>query len=394
MKNTAYLDNNATTPLDPRVFESMQPFYLNHFGNPSSSYTLGKVAKAAINDSRAQFAALVNAKPQEIIFTSGGSESNSTIFMNLLSTISFKKKHIIVSKIEHPAILSASHYLSKHFGIETTYIDVDENGVIHYEQVKRAIRDDTCLVSIMFINNEVGSIQPIEKIGKLCREYNIHFHCDTVQAIGKIPIDVEKMNITSLAISAHKICGPKGVGALYIKENTPLSPIIHGGGQEFGLRSGTENVAGIVGLGKAAELAISKIETYWDRTYMLKTLFMDSLREHASNWIENSNDITSIPSTISISFNGIRGESLTSWLNHHQVYVSNGSACSTGSKNLSHVLGAMGKSEETIRGTVRFSVGLHTSKEEVIYAAKTVCKGVQRLRQMSPKKPNLFTIPT
>ncbi|CAM3958027.1 cysteine desulfurase family protein [Mesobacillus zeae] len=391
---TAYLDNNATTPLDPRVVESMMPFYLTQFGNPSSLYSLGREAKSAIEDSRIKIADTINAKPQEIIFTSGGSESNSTVFMNLLSSISPKKRHIIVSKVEHPAILQACEYLAKHFGVEVTYIEVDEFGVISYEQFENSIREDTCLVSIMFVNNEVGSIQPVEKIGQLCKEHNIHFHCDAVQAVGKVPIDVSKLNVTSLALSAHKICGPKGVGALYISESTRLSPLIHGGGQEFGFRSGTENVSGIVGLGKAAEISIKNHDKFTEHSIHLKSLFFSQLREHTENWFENSSDKTSVPSTMSIYFEGIRGESLAHWLNHQQVFVSIGSACSSSSKKLSHVLSAMGKDEDMIRSTLRFSVAMHTTEQEVLYAAEMVCRGVQKLRQMSPKKSARVNVQT
>ncbi|MGM7723807.1 cysteine desulfurase family protein [Metabacillus sp. Hm71] len=382
-KETIYLDYNATTPLDHDVYQAMVPYLMNSFGNPSSKYFLGKEAKDAISEARRNVAELINAEENEIIFTSGASESNSTILMGI-ALKNLDKKHIITSSIEHPAILEACRHLQEYYGFRITKLPVDSNGVIGIKELLNAIDTQTCLVTIMMVNNEVGSIQPIEQISRICKENGIHFHCDAVQGVGKVKIDVKEIAVDSLSISAHKIYGPKGVGCLYIREGIKISPLIYGGSQEMGIRSGTENVAGIIGFGVAAKIARDHLSSNHQQMQDLRNIFLEELK-NLSDWSINGSLESSVPTTLNIQFSGIRGEALAAALNQYGVCVSISSACSSSSAKLSYVLKAMGKSDDEIRSSIRISFGKFTTQLEIIEAVRLISKIVSQLRTISSK---------
>lgn len=390
MTRTVYLDYNATTPVDPQVLETMLPYLQEEFGNPSSVYSLGLRAKKAIGKAREQVAELLGAASKEITFTSGGSEANTTILLGVSLQRRPKNGHIITSSIEHPAILRTCEFLAAHHGYEITYLQVDASGVVDAEDVRQALRPETVLVTVMMVNNEVGSIQPIREIGALCRERGIHFHCDAVQAVGRLPVDVSELNVDSLSMSAHKIYGPKGVGALYVRDGIKVLPLIHGGGQESGFRSGTENVSGIAGLGRAAELAGQRMVELHQRMDEMRALFLSQLGERLTDWTQNGDLANCYPSTLNLCFPGLRGEALAQMLNQMGVSVSIASACSATSTKLSHVLQAMGKSVDEIRGSLRFSMGYLTTEEDVMHAVDLLANLVGRLREMSsvPSRQN------
>lgn len=385
MKQGIYLDYNATSPMDPLVFNEMLPYLKDDFGNPSSKHYLGFRAKKAIETARSQVAELIGANPDEIVFTSGGSEANSTIIKGIALQKRLFRGHIITSSIEHPSILRTCEFLQKHHGYDVTYLPVSSSGVIDPDQVKLHIRPDTVLVTVMMVNSEVGSIQPIKDIAKICKDYEVHFHCDAVQAVAKIPIDVKEIGVDSLSISAHKFYGPKGIGCLYIRDGYPLWPLINGGGQENGLRSGTENTAGIVGFGAAAKLAKKRLPIFQEKMFQLRNLFLDQLDQQLNNWTLNSNTEECIPSTINLCFPGVRGEALQAFLNQYHIYVSVASACSSSNAKLSHVLQAMGKSEDIIRSSIRISLGFYLTEEEMIQAVNRISLSVNKLRSISSK---------
>lgn len=382
-KETIYLDYNATTPLDHDVYQAMVPYFQKSFGNPSSKYFLGKEAKDALDESRRNVADLINANENEIIFTSGASESNSTILMGI-ALKNLDKKHIITSSIEHPAILEACHHLQKYYGFKITRLPVDSNGVVVIDEFLDAIQTQTCLVAIMMVNNEVGSIQPIKEMSKICTEKGIHFHCDAVQGVGKVNIDVKEIHVDSLSISAHKIYGPKGVGCLYLREGINISPLIFGGSQEMGIRSGTENVPGIIGFGAAAKMAKQNVISNYQEMLDLRDIFLEELKT-LNDWSLNGSIHSSVPSTLNIQFSGIRGEALAAILNQYGVYVSIASACSSSSAKLSYVLKAMGKSDDEIRSSIRISFGKFTTQLEIIEAVRIISKVVSQLRTISSK---------
>ncbi|WP_394542677.1 cysteine desulfurase family protein [Priestia aryabhattai] len=384
MHKPIYFDYNATTPLDSEVLEGMLPFLQNHFGNPSSTYSVGYYAKEAIELARQNIADLIGAENGHIFFTSGGSEANSTILKGIAAKSS-KKKHIITSAIEHPAILKTCHYLEKHHGFEITIIPANSAGIIDVDDIEKAITNKTALVTVMMVNNEIGSIQPIKEIGSLCHKHNVHFHCDAVQAVGKIPFDLNNLQVDSLSISAHKIYGPKGVGCLYLREGINIPPLIHGGSQEKGMRSGTENVAGIVGFGIAAKLAQEKMHYNFTRIERLRSLFLDKLHSEIDDFSINGDIYANVPSTINVQFSGIRGESLASMLNELGICVSIASACSSTSSKLSHVLKALGKTDDEIRSSIRVSIGALTTEDEINELVRHLKHSVMRLRSFSPK---------
>lgn len=379
-----YFDYNATTPLDSEVLDGMLPYLQSYFGNPSSTYSMGYHTKEAIELARQGIANLIGAENGHILFTSGGSEANSTILKGIAAKCS-AKKHIITSAIEHPAILKTCHYLEKHHGFEITTIPVNSAGIVDVDDIARAITSKTVLVTVMMVNNEIGSIQPIKEVASLCQKHNIHFHCDAVQAIGKIPFDLNELQVDSLSISAHKIYGPKGVGCLYLREGINIPPLIHGGSQERGMRSGTENVAGIVGFGIAAKLAQEKIHYNFIKIERLRNLFLDKLHSEIEDFIINGDILTNVPSTINIQFSGIRGESLASMLNELGICVSIASACSSTSSKLSHVLKAIGKTDDEIRSSIRISIGALTTEDEIDQLVRHLKQSVVRLRSFSPK---------
>jgi len=357
-----YLDNAASTAIHNDVLNDMMPYLKENYGNPSSIHKFGRLAEKAITNSRKRIAELINAKQNEILITSGGTESNNTALFGIAYTS--KKKHIITSSIEHEAVLEPCHRLEKE-GFRLTYLPVNENGLVNPQDVKNAITNDTCLVSIMFANNEVGTIQPINKISNICKQNNIVFHTDAVQALGKTSIDVNKFGIDLLSISSHKIHGPKGVGALFIRNGIMISPLIRGGGQEKGLRSGTENVASIVGFGKACQLAKDNLEKNILYLKELRDFLILRILKEIPRVTVNGHKTEKIPNNAHFTFLGVNGEDLIIKLDENGIAASTGSACSVKTQKASHVLQAMGFSHEKITGSLRLTVGIFNTKDEI-----------------------------
>ncbi|MDQ5984198.1 MAG: Cysteine desulfurase [Eubacteriales bacterium SKADARSKE-1] len=380
---TIYVDNAATTSVSKSVLDAMIPFYKELFGNPSSLYSIGTDAKRAVDQARVDVASCLGADTNEIFFTSGGSESDNWAIKGVMHELIKKgKKHIITSKFEHHAVLHTLESLEKE-GFEVTYLDVHENGIVKPEELEKAIREDTGLVTIMYANNEIGTIQPISEIGKICKSHGVLFHTDAVQAIGHIKIDVKKENIDLLSLSAHKFHGPKGVGALYVRRGVKLLNLIDGGAQEFGHRAGTENVAGIVGLSVAMKEASSNLEGKNKRiTAMRDRIINEFLKIDRS--ILNGDQIHRLPGNVNICFRGIEGESLLLMLNGKGICASSGSACTSGSLDPSHVLLAIGLAHEVAHGSLRISLGDENTEEEVDYIIKVLPEIIARLRDMSP----------
>ena len=361
-----YLDNAATTKTHEDVVKEMLPYFTENYGNASSVYDLGSKSKLAITKSRETIAAALNAKPEEIYFTAGGSESDNWALKATAEAYKNKGKHIITSKIEHHAILHTCEYLERE-GYEITYLDVDERGLVDVEELKQAIRPDTILISVMFANNEIGTIEPIEEIGSIAKEYGILFHTDAVQAFGQIPIDVEKMHIDMLSASGHKLNGPKGIGFLYIKEKTKIRPISFGGDQQKGMRSGTINVPGIAGLGVAAAEAYAHLAENAEHMYELKAYFADKLQQIGDVTINGKTGHDSAPQIISASFLGVRSEVLLHSLEDRCIYVSAGSACSSNHPSQSGTLLNIGLDHAHQESTLRFSFCPETTREELDY---------------------------
>ncbi|WP_048080567.1 MULTISPECIES: cysteine desulfurase NifS [Methanobacterium] len=378
-----YMDHSATSPVDPEVFEAMKPYFVDNFGNASTLYSLGRDARKAMEAAREQVASLIGAKPEEVIFTSGGTESDNIAIKGTVYRLKNKGNHIITSAIEHPAVRETCKYLEKN-GFEVTYLPVYEEGIVRVSDLEDAITDKTILITIMHANNEIGTIQPIAEIGKIARENKIYFHTDAVQTIGKIPVNVEEMNVDMLSLSAHKVYGPKGIGALYVKKGVRLEPIIHGGGHEKGLRPGTENVSGIVGLGKACELAEKNLLE--DAKYI--TNLRDKLIDGILNSIEQSyldgHRTKRLPNNVNLRFTGIEGESLVLHLDSKGVAASTGSACSSKSLEPSHVLIALGLEHVEAHGSLRLTLGKENTEEEVDYVITAVKEVVETLRKLSP----------
>jgi cysteine desulfurase len=374
-----YFDNNATTPVLPEVFEAMQPYFGERFGNASSIHHHGQETRAAVERARESVAELLGCRPFEIVFTSGGTESDNLAVFGLAQA----GDHIITSTIEHHAVLNAAKHLEEK-GCEVTYVPVDGRGLVDPDDVKRALRPNTKLVTIMLANNETGVVQPVEEIGKVAAEADIYFHTDAVQAAGKIPIDVNKVGCDLLTISGHKLHAPQGVGALYVRKGTPLEPILYGGRHERSRRAGTENVPGIVGLGKAAEVASAALARGDDKKMaaMRDRLERELLQIEAAG--VNGEDAPRVPNTSNIYFDGIEGESLVIALDLKGLAVSTGAACSSGAIEPSHVLIAMGLRPERARASIRFSLGKQNSEEEVEFALSIVPQTVARLRELSP----------
>lgn len=378
-----YLDNAASTAIHDDVLTEMLPYLKEQYGNPSSIHKFGRVADKAIKTARKRISQLINANPNEILLTSGGTESNNTALYGIAHLN--KGKHIITSSIEHEAILEPCKRLEEE-GFRITYLPVDDRGLVSPQNVKDSISDDTCLVSIMFANNEVGTIQPIQEISRICAEKNTPFHTDAIQAVGKIPIDVQNLGVDLLSISSHKINGPKGVGALYIKNGTLISPLILGGGQEKGLRSGTENVANIVGFGKACQLANENLEKNISYLTELRDYLISNVIKQIPNVTINGDLEKRIPNNTHFTFLGVNGEDLIIKLDEHNVAASTGSACSVKTQKASHVLQAMGFSHEQITGSLRLTLGIFNTKEELEETISTLKKVVNELRQVSPYK--------
>jgi cysteine desulfurase len=385
VKPLIYLDNNATTPVDPRVLETMLPYFREKFGNAASrTHRFGWEAEAAVDQAREQLAALINASAKEIIWTSGATESDNIAVKGTAAMYREKGRHIITQVTEHKAVLDSAKYLETQ-GFEITFLPVDGAGQIHLNQLRDAIRDDTILVSIMFANNEIGTIQPVAEIGRICKEKGVVFHTDATQAFGKVPIDVEAMGIDLLSCSGHKVYGPKGIGALYVRRKDPrvrCEPVLHGGGHERGMRSGTLNVPGIVGIGKAAEIARQEMGSEAGRETRLRDRLWSGLSERLDSIYRNGHVQDCLPNTLNVSFAYVEGEALM--MGFSNIAVSSGSACTSASLEPSYVLKALNVGDELAHSSIRFSLGRFNTAAEIEQAIEQVYSTVQRLREMSP----------
>ena len=378
-----YVDNAATTKVDEEVLTEMIPYFSENYGNPSSIYSLGKENKKAVELARERVAKVLNANPEEIYFTSGGSESDNMALKGIAFANKHRGNHIITSKIEHPAILDTCKFLEKQ-GFEVSYIDVDENGILKLDDFKKEIKDTTILISIIFANNEIGTIEPIKEIGKIAKENKIIFHTDAVQAIGNVNIDVQELNIDLLSLSAHKFHGPKGSGALYVRKGIKFEKFINGGHQERNKRAGTENVAGIVGLGKAIEIAYKDIEKHNEHLLSLRNYYFEEVLAKIP-YIKKNGDLKNrLPGNANVSFRFIEGEGLLLNLDLKGIYASSGSACTSGSLDPSHVLLAIGLTHEIAHGSLRVTFGKYNSKDEVDFIIDSLVEIVDKLRNMSP----------
>lgn len=383
MNKMIYLDNAATTRTAQEVVDAMIPYFTENYGNPSSIYEIAGRSKEAVAKARESIAKVLNAKTEEIYFTAGGSEADNWALKAAFDAYSKKGKHVITTKIEHHAILHTCDYL-KEKGAEITYLDVDENGIVKLEELEKAIRPDTILISVMYANNEIGSIQPIKEIGMIAKEHDILFHTDAVQAFGQVPIDVEECHIDMLSSSAHKINGPKGIGFLYIKKGVKIRSFVHGGAQERKRRAGTENVPGIVGYGVAAKLAAATMEERTKKERELRDYLIGRILKEIPYCRLNGDPVKRLPNNVNISFQFIEGESLLIMLDMEGIAASSGSACTSGSLDPSHVLLAIGLPHEIAHGSLRLTLSDETTKEDIDFTVETIKKIVERLRSMSP----------
>lgn len=379
MERLIYMDNAATTPTAPEVIEAMLPFYEQRYGNPSAGYDLGQTSKQAMEKARETIAASLGAMPQEIYFTAGGSESDNWALKGTAESLGYRGNHIITSRIEHHAILRTCEYLEQN-GYEVTYLDVDEWGTVSPEKVANAIRPDTILISVMTANNEMGTIQPIPQIGNVARHHGVLFHTDAVQAYGQMPIHVDAMKADMLSASAHKFRGPKGVGFLYVRESSRIPPFVHGGGQERKNRAGTENVPGIVGMGKAAELAISTMTERSRYERRMRDYLIREVMRNIPDCQLNGSRFNRLPNNADFCFTGIEGGNLLIMLDEDGICASAGSACSTGEHKPSHVLRAMGISEELCRGAIRLTLNEMVTVEDIDYVVDRLRENIAVLR--------------
>jgi cysteine desulfurase len=378
-----YMDHSATSPVDREVLNAMEPYFVKSYGNASTLYSLGRDARRAMESSREKVASIIGANTDEIIFTSGGTESDNIAIKGIAYRFKRRGNHIITSNIEHPAVDETCKYLEKN-GFEVTYLPVEKDGIVNSSDLEDAITDKTILITVMHANNEIGTIQPISELGEIARENKIYFHTDAVQSVGKIPVNVEELNVDMLSLSAHKLYGPKGVGALYIKKGVRLEPIIHGGGHEKGIRPGTENVAGIVGLGKACEIAEKNLE---EEAQYLTTMRDELIRRVLSEIDEsylNGHPTKRLPNNINFRFTGIEGESLVLHLDSKNIASSTGSACSSKKLEASHVLMALGLEEVQAHGSLRLTLGKENKVEDTDYVIESIKNAVDTLRKMSP----------
>ncbi len=378
-----YLDNAATTKTAPEVVEAMLPYFTENYGNPSTIYSLGSTSKKAVNEARRTIADAIGAKQEEIYFTAGGSESDNWALKATAEAYASKGKHIITTKIEHHAILHTCEYLEKR-GFEITYLNVDRDGLIDLEELKAAIRPDTILISVMFANNEIGTIEPIEEIGAIAKERNVLFHTDAVQAFGQVPIDVDKLHIDMLSASGHKLNGPKGIGFLYIRSGLKLRSFIHGGSQERSRRAGTENVPGIVGLGKAVERALRIMDEKTKHEIELRDYLIERVKKEIPYCWVNGHRTKRLPGNVNFSFLYIEGESMLIMLDMKGICASSGSACTSGSLDPSHVLLAIGLKHEEAHGSLRLTLSEENTKEQMDFVVDNLKQIVARLRDMSP----------
>ena len=383
MKSQIYLDNAATTRTAPEVVEAMLPYFSEHYGNPSSIYSLGTESKKAVSQVREAIAESLGAANNEIYFTAGGTESDNWAIKATAEAYAQKGKHIITSAIEHHAVLHTCEYLEKR-GFEVTYVGVDENGILKLDELERAIRPDTILISVMFANNEIGTIQPVKEIGRIAKEHGILFHTDAVQAYGQLPIDVDEYQIDMLSASAHKLNGPKGIGLLYIRKGLKTRSFIHGGAQERNRRAGTENVPGIVGLGAASRRAFARMEEKTAKETELRDYLIRRIEEEVPYCRLNGDRTRRLPNNVNFSFRFVEGESLLIMLDMRGICASSGSACTSGSLDPSHVLLAIGLPHEIAHGSLRMTLSEETTKEELDTTVEAIKEIVERLRNMSP----------
>ncbi|MDO9508408.1 MAG: cysteine desulfurase NifS [Thermovirgaceae bacterium] len=379
-----YMDHSATTAVDGAVLEAMLPYFSDRYGNPNSLHLWGREARKGVNAARDQVASLLGAESSEIIFTGGGSEADNLAIKGFTFTHREKGRHVITTAVEHHAVLDSFKWLKKE-GFEITILPVDETGMVRISDLEGAMREDTILVSMMFANNEVGTIQPVAGAAKICRDRGVAFHVDGVQAVGHIPVDVRELGIDMLTMSAHKMYGPKGVGVLYVRNGVKLEPIVHGGGQEHGLRSGTENTAGIVGFGAAAELAARRLaDGSIKEEVRLRDLLIDSVTTSIEDVFLTGHRTKRLPFHASISVGSLEGESMLLRLDAAGIGASSGSACTSGSLEPSYVLLAMGLSHEAAHGSLRLTLGKDTSEEDIVYVAENLKRVVTGLRALSP----------
>lgn len=383
MKTRIYLDNAATTKTSQEVVDAMIPYFTENYGNASSIYEIGQRSKEAITTAREEIAKVLGAKTEEIYFTAGGSEADNWALKAAFEAYSKKGNHIITTKIEHHAILHTCEYLEKK-GAEITYLDVDENGLINLDELQKAIRPETILISIMFANNEIGTIEPIKEIGMIAKEHGVLFHTDAVQAFGQVPIDVDEMNIDMLSSSAHKINGPKGIGFLYIRKGVKIRSFVHGGAQERKRRAGTENVPGIVGYGAAARRAAETMKERTAKERELRDYFIDRVLKEIPYVKLNGDPVKRLPNNINLSFRFVEGESLLIMLDMKGIAGSSGSACTSGSLDPSHVLLAIGLPHEIAHGSLRLTLGEDTTKEDLDYTLEQLKEIIGKLRDLSP----------
>ena len=376
MKNIRYFDHAATTGVKEEVLKEMLPYFNIEYGNPSSIYGIGRSVKRAIEGAREKVAKAINAKPNEIYFTGCGSESDNLAIKGIAYALKEKGNHIITSRIEHHAVLNSCKSLERD-GFKVTYLNVDKDGLINLQELKETITDKTILITIMTANNEIGTIEPIEEIGKIAKKNNVYFHTDSVQAIGNIKIDVQKMNIDSLSMSAHKFYGPKGVGALSVKEGVPFIKLQDGGHQEKNKRAGTENTAGIIGLGKAIELAYKNIDEYNDKLQKLRDYYISEVENKIPGTILNGHRTKRLPGNANISFKGVNGGDLLLKLDEKGICASTGSACNTGSTEPSHVLVSIGLKPEYLQGSLRTTFGYENTKEDIDYLLSSLKEIIQ-----------------
>jgi len=382
-----YMDYAAAMPTDPRVLEAMKPYFTEYYGNPSSLHSVGRDAKNALEESRTRVARLVGAeKPEEIIFTSGGTESNNLALKGVAYRNRSKGNHIITTTIEHMSVLNTCKYLQKQ-GFEVIYVPVNSQGLVDVERLKNEITDKTILISVMYANAEIGTIQPIEKIGKIAHDNGVYFHVDAVAAAGKVPVNVEKEHVDLLSVSSNDMYGPKGVGALYIKTGTRIEPVIQGGGQERGLRSGSENVPNIVGMGKAAEIGLNEMETEGKRLRSLRDKLIKGVLGSVERSYLNGHPTERLPNNANLRFSYVEGESLILSLDMLGIQVSSGSACTSKTLEPSHVLLAIGLAHEEAHGSLLFTLGRQNQEEDVAYVLEVLPGVVKRLRAMSPLTP-------
>ena len=383
-KRKIYMDYSATTPVKQEVVDEMMPYFTQYFGNASSFHAFGREAKTALDKARGEVANLINAKTNEIYFTAGGTESDNWAIEGVAFAHKNKGNHIITSKIEHHGVLHVCEYLEKHHGFEVTYLDVDAEGKVKLEDLEAAIKDTTILITIMYANNEIGTIQPIKEIGEIAKKHNIIFHTDAVQAAGNIEIDVKELNVDLMSMSSHKIYGPKGIGALYIKTGTKLHSFVHGGSQERRRRAGTENLPAIIGYGKAAQLAKDGMEEHINKLTSLRKKLIDGILERIPYTRVNGSLTDRLPGNVNFSFEFIEGEGILLMLDMLGIAASSGSACTSGSLDPSHVLMAIGLPHEIAHGSLRLSIGDFTTEEDIDYIIEKLPPVIERLRSMSP----------